>query len=70
MFCLCVDDFGVKYYNQDDLQHLKQVIEKQYTCNVEYTGEHFLGLTLDWNYTDGWVDISMPDYIPHILERL
>ena len=29
IFCLCVDDFGVKYYNTTDLNHLKSTIEQQ-----------------------------------------
>ena len=70
IFSLCVDDFGVKYYNKEDLQHLKQAIETQYTCKVDITGRHFLGFTLDWQYELGYVDLSMPDYIRHALEKL
>ena len=25
-FCLCVDDFGVKYFNKEDVHHLQQAI--------------------------------------------
>ena len=31
VFCLCVDDFCVKYYSPEDLQHLHKAISKQYT---------------------------------------
>ena len=67
---LCVDDFVVKYYSQEDLDHLKNAIEKQYTCKVDSKGRIFLGLTLDWHYKEGYVDISMPDYVKRTLERL
>ena len=70
IFSLCVDDFGVKYFNNDDLNHLRAAVETVYTCKVDYTGRHFLGFTLDWNYDIGYIDLSMPDYIHHALERL
>ena len=35
IFNLCVDDFGVKYYSKDDVQHLINAIQKQYTCKVD-----------------------------------
>ena len=69
-FCLCVDDFGVKYCNKEDVQHLIDAISTQYTCTIDWTGRNFLGLTLDWNYAEGYVDISMPDYVNNALERL
>ena len=70
LFCLCIDDFGVKYHTKDDLLHLKNTIEQHYTCNVDWSGKNYLGLTLEWNYERQYVDIGMPDYIPHSLERL
>ena len=29
-----------------------------------------MGLMLDWNYDEGYVDVSMPGYIPKLLRRL
>ena len=29
-FCLCVDDFGVKYYNKEDADHLLNSLRKNY----------------------------------------
>ena len=40
VFCLCVDDFGVKYYNKEDVQHLHDTIAKEYTCKIYWTGEN------------------------------
>ena len=46
-FCVCVDDFGVKYYTRDDVNHLLQalVAHCNYTC--DWTRKHYCGLTLD-----------------------
>ena len=30
---------------------------------VDLTGNSYLGLTIDWNYAQGYVDISMPNYV-------
>ena len=70
LFSLCVDDFGVKYFSTDDLDHLCTAIETKYTCKVDLTGRNFLGFTLDCNYRLGYVDLSMPGYIRRALECL
>ena len=67
---MCVDDFEVEYYSKDGVQHLIDVIQKQYTCKVDWKGNNFLGLTLNWEYEKGYVEISMLNYIQHALQRL
>ena len=37
---------------------------------MDWTGSIYCGLDIAWNYKDGFVDISMPDYIPKMLDRL
>ena len=60
-FTLVVDDFGVKYVGRRHLDHLINALRDQYKITVELTGNSYLGLTIDWNYAEGYVDISMPD---------
>ena len=31
---------------------------------------HYCGFTIEWNYEKGYVDISMPKYIPALLQKL
>ena len=71
-FCLCVDDFGVKYFSQDDKNHLINTLchQNKFNITIDKTGKHFCGLTLDWNYHPGYVDISMPHYVKKALQRL
>ena len=69
-FCLCVDDFGVKYFSKEDVQHLHDTIAKEYTCKIDWSGENFLGYKIKWDYEKGFVDISIPDYIKNALKRL
>ena len=66
---LCVDDFGVKYFNDDDLTHLIKTLQKNYVISVDKTGQNYCGLTFNWNYTQQYVDVSMPGYIPKALKK-
>jgi hypothetical protein len=34
-FCLCVDDFGVKYNTVDDAEHLLRALKKHYTISTD-----------------------------------
>jgi hypothetical protein len=68
-FTLVVDDFGIKYTNQDDLDHLLASLRKHYTISVDLTGSKYLGLDIAWDYTNRTCDISMPGYIERALLR-
>ncbi len=70
IFCLCVDDFGIKYFNKEDIQHFQDSLKDYFQFHMDWTGKNYIGLSLDWNYKDGYVDISMPNYIEKIIERL
>ena len=68
-FCLCVDDFGVKYFSQDDANHFLNALKNHYTISTDMQGINYCGLTLEWNYEKKYVDISMPGYVQKNLER-
>ena len=57
--CLCVDDFGVKYFNQDDVDYLLKALKKNYDITVDTTCNNFCGLSITWDYNKGYVDIYM-----------
>ena len=69
-FCVCVDDFGIKYYNKADAEHLLACLREKYKCTTDWDGKNYCGLTLDWHYDDGYVDVSMPGYVRDSLQRL
>ena len=60
--CLCVDDFGIKSFSDADSNHLLDSLKQHYTVTVDHQGTNFCGLTIDWNYKEGYADISMPHY--------
>ena len=68
-FCLCVDDFGVKYFNQEDADHLLNALRQHYKVSVDYEGKNYCGLQISWNYEKRFVDISMPEYIDRLIHK-
>eukprot|EP00804_Cyclotella_cryptica_P022892 CCRYP_005102-RB/>CCRYP_005102-RB protein AED:0.43 eAED:0.43 QI:0/-1/0/1/-1/0/1/0/176 len=62
-FSLVVDDFGIKYIGQQHLEHLIASIKQHYDVTVDYTGSLYCGITIDWQYNKGYLDISMPKYV-------
>jgi hypothetical protein len=64
-----VDDFCVKYVNKDDIGHLISSLSQDYTINTDWEGMQYLGLTLDWDYSQHKVHLSMPGYIENALIR-
>ena len=49
-FTLVVDNFDVKYTQQEDVEHLKVTLERNYTVTADWTGKQYIGITLNWDY--------------------
>jgi hypothetical protein len=69
-YTLVVDDFEVKYtrQRQEDVNHLKTVLECDYTVTADWTGRRYIGITLDWDYGRRRVHLSMPNYVKKALQ--
>jgi hypothetical protein len=76
-FALCVDDFGVKYVNKEDVEHLKAALtatnpetgKPMFEILVDEKGTRYCGLFMDWDYEKGEVHISIPGYVKAALIR-
>ena len=68
-FTLVVDDFGVKYVDEEHAKPLLSIIQQNYKCKAEWDGSRYLGLTLDWDYQKREVHVSMPGYVHEALQR-
>jgi hypothetical protein len=68
-FSLVVDDFGVEYVRREQAEHLMACIKKNYNISSDWNGTAYCGLTLDWNYEDRTVDLSLPGYIKAALHK-
>ena len=83
-FTLVVDDFGVKYVGRQHALHLITALKTDhkktgdaYEVEVDWKGDLFCGITLDWHYGTGdpsdrlgrYLNISMEKYIPKLLSK-
>ena len=83
-FSLVVDDFGVKYVGKKHAEHLIKALQADhkvagdgYKVEVDWEGDLFCGISLDWHYGTGdpsdrvgrYLDISMIKYIPKLLHK-
>jgi hypothetical protein len=68
-FCLCVDDFAVKYVRQEDADHLISAIKKYYPITVDWKATKYIGLTIDWDYPRRKANIQMPGYLDKAFVR-
>jgi hypothetical protein len=68
MFCLVVDDFGIGYGTQDDVDHLIQTLQSHdYELTIKPTGDTYLGMNI--SFTSNSVTISMPSYVEKMMTR-
>ena len=53
-FTLCVDNFNIQYFSKADSDHLIDNIQDKYECSINWEGTQYCGLTLAWNYLEGY----------------
>ena len=68
-FTLVVDDFGIKYQGEENAMHLINALREEYEIDVDWKGELYCGVSLRWNYNEGYVDSSMPGYARKQLKK-
>jgi hypothetical protein len=61
-FVLVVNNFGIKYLKQADLDHLIASLEKYYDVTVDLKGKEYVKIELDWDYKNKRVQLSMAPY--------
>lgn len=69
-FTLVVDDLGVKFAGQKAVTHLLSTLRSLCAITIDWTGANYLGFTLDWDYVNHHVTISMPDFVKKALHQL
>jgi hypothetical protein len=69
LFTLVVDDFGVKYVNKDDVNHLIKCLKEKYKLTKDWDSNLYCGIKLNWNYNDHTLDDLMPGYIIKQLQK-
>ena len=69
-FSLVVDDFGIKYYNMNDFDHLVDTLKTGgYDVKINMKGDKYLGFTIKHDLIKKEMVLSMPKYVPKGLNR-
>jgi hypothetical protein len=68
-FTLIVDDFGVKYKNRADAEHLLQTLECFHQMRVDWTGRNYVGYEINHDRIARTLTLSMPGYVAKIINR-
>jgi hypothetical protein len=68
-FVLIVDDFGIKYFKKEDLDHLIDTLKKYYDVKVDPKGKELVKIELDWDYKNRKVHLSMKPYLDKSLRQ-
>ena len=68
-FSLVVDDFGVKYVDKENADHLIQALNKMYIIYIDWTGALCCGITIAWEYCLWICNIWMPHYFAKELHK-
>jgi hypothetical protein len=68
-FTLVVDNIGVKYTNQGDIDHLIGSLKKDYELTKDWYGNLYCGVKFKWDHNARTLDISMPGYIIKQLQK-
>jgi endonuclease I len=69
-FTLIVDDGGVKYVGKENAVHLINALKEHYEVTEDWAGKLYCGISLEWDYKNGTVDLPMPGYIENTLHKL
>ena len=69
-FTLVVDDFAMRYTNKANALHLLVTLKDHYQVTEDLEATRYCGLTLQWDYANRTVDISMPGYIERALLQI
>jgi endonuclease I len=64
-----VDDFGIKYVDQEHAQHIVDASGTLYKLTTDWDGSLYCGITLKWDYIMRTVDLSMPGYLGSALHK-
>ena len=67
---MLVEDFGISYIGCEHTNHLMSALKMYYgKITTDWEGKLYCGITMKWDYTNIYVDISMPGYVKEPLHQ-
>ena len=66
---MAVNNFGIKYFSNQDANNLLFALQDKYSITIDSSDDLYLGLSINWQCDQGYVEISIPDYMPKALAK-
>ena len=74
---LCINNFGAKYFSQDNANKLVHAVKSYHTFTAKWSVTLYCGINLKCNYAVGYIDnyavgyidISLKYYVPHAFKK-
>ena len=70
IFTLVVNNFLIQYTDLRNAHHLINALQHKYDITIDWDATTYIGISLQWDYKQCTVQLSMPKYIPAALERI
>ncbi len=67
--CIGRQQFGIKYFTKEDLDHLADTLKKYYNVKLNPEGKNLVKIELDWDYTNKKVHLSMKPYLDKSVQQ-
>ena len=64
-----VDDFGIKYTNQANVDHLINTVRNKCPFKVDWEAKQYIGIRLNWDYNKRKLRTSMEGYVEPALKE-
>ena len=59
-FSLAVNDFGIKYVDQEHTKNLINLLRETYPIEIDWVGTIYCGINIEWAYTKHLSIVNMP----------
>ena len=69
-FNLVVNNLLIRCHIREDALHLIYVPQEKYNITQDWTGIIYSGITLNWDYKEIILDISIPGYVKETLHKI
>ena len=65
----CLSMILAIFFNKQDLNYLIILLQKHYKISASYSGKIYCRLIMEWNYKEGYVDVSVLGYVDKLLQK-
>ena len=69
LFTLVVDDFGIKYTRNENVNHLIESVRKKCPFQIDWDTKQYIRMHLKWDYDNQTIRVNMKGYVEQALKE-